>query len=271
MAAVLKRTIAPALFSVLRPAYFWVRGTLVGWLERRNGIETDGEIGLAELGIDGPDRSRYKPAGWFMLRRILPSREVGPGDVFLDVGSGMGRAVFQAAKDYPFRRVIGVELSEQLNDVARGNIDRNRHRLRCQDVVLLAVDAAEYQVPDDVTVVFLYNPFTGEIFAGFIRQLLASIDRSPRRVRVIYGNPIEHDLLMGTGRFREVKLLRGLRPDPEWSRSNSTKLYEVLLLGRRTPAPSAAPDPPRATSAPSGVALAPAAGRAAGPARPASP
>jgi len=216
-----------AFNRTLRSLFVRSRGALVGHVERRNGIETGSEIQLARLGLEGLDRMGYKPAGWFTLRRILPPSEVSRGDVFLDIGSGMGRLVFQAARDYPFRRVIGVELSEELSTVARGNIDRNRHRLQCEDVELVVADVLDYRVPDDVTVVFLYNPFVGDLFAASIEKLLASLDRNPRRMRVIYGNPREHDWLMLTGRFREVRRVRGLRPNAEWSRSNSTRLYEL--------------------------------------------
>jgi tRNA G46 methylase TrmB len=40
----------------------------------------------------------------------LPESEVGHDDVLLDVGSGMGRIVYQAACSYPLRRVVGVDL-----------------------------------------------------------------------------------------------------------------------------------------------------------------
>jgi tRNA1(Val) A37 N6-methylase TrmN6 len=60
-------------------------------------------------------------------------------DVFVDFGSGKWRAIFWAAR-YPFRRVIGVELSAQLNALARRNINRNRHRLTCRDIHLVTAD-----------------------------------------------------------------------------------------------------------------------------------
>ncbi len=105
------------------------------------------------------------------LRRILPPWEVTDHDVFVDFGSGMGRVVLQAAR-YPFRKVIGVEVSETLHGIARENIDRNRQRLRCPDIELVHADALEYEIPDDVTVAFLYNPFRGTIFATVIERLL---------------------------------------------------------------------------------------------------
>jgi SAM-dependent methyltransferase len=153
---------------------------------------------------------------------------VGPEDVFIDVGSGMGRAVFLAARNYRFKRVIGVELSEVLNGVARANIDRNRERLRCPDIELFTTDVLDYEVPDDVTVAFFNNPFVGAVFTVAIDKLLASVDRRSRRVRLIYCNPVEHDQLMTRGRFRPVRKLPGLRPGREWSRSNATRMYDVL-------------------------------------------
>ena len=53
------------------------------------------------------------------------AREIRPDDVFIDLGSGMGRMVLEAAR-YPFKRVIGVELVEQLHDLARANLASTR-------------------------------------------------------------------------------------------------------------------------------------------------
>lgn len=160
------------------------------------------------------------------LRRILPPQEVTDRDVFVDFGSGMGRVVLQAAR-YPFRKVIGVEVSETLHGIARENIDHNRWRLRCSDIDLVHADVLEYEIPDDVTVAFLYNPFQGEIFAIVIERLLQSVERNPRPLRIIYVNPVEERLLLGAGRIQHVRTVAGWRPSREWSRSNSINLYEA--------------------------------------------
>jgi hypothetical protein len=136
--------------------------------------------------------------------------------------------VFQAALRYPFKRVIGVELAPSLHQIARDNIGRNRDRLRCRDVRLVRTDVLDYRIPDDVTVVFLDNPFTGAIFATVLDRLLASVDRAPRPVRIVYFNPVEHERLVATGRVRVIRRVRGLRPGREWARSNATYVYSVL-------------------------------------------
>lgn len=218
---------ARRLFNVtIKPVYVGARGAVGRLVDRVYSIETIGEVDLAELGIDPRDRSRYKATEWTVLRRILSPREVGPDDVFIDFGSGLGRVVFQAAR-YPFRRVIGVELSEELNRIARANIERNRAKLRCPDVELVTADALDFPIPDDVTVAFFANPFTGAVFAGVVARLVESVDRAPRRLRLVYRNPIEHEHLMRTGRFRVIRNLRGWRPGREWSRSNATRVYEL--------------------------------------------
>lgn len=150
----------------------------------------------------------YGPSGWFYLRRALRKRDVRPTDVFVDFGSGKGRVLFQAAR-YPFARVVGVEISERLNEVARQNIARNRHRLLCQDVTLVTADAASFEVPDDMTVAYFYHPFGGTTFECVIDNIVASLDRRPRTLKLIYAYPGQEDSIVRTNRFRLVRRSRG--------------------------------------------------------------
>jgi len=210
------------LFSrTLRPYFVSVRDALDRRVERRHGLDTFGKVLMEE---HDAERGFYKPLPWGALARILSTDDVGPDDVFIDLGAGKGRAVFLAA-GYPFKRVIGVELAAELSAVARANIEQVRDRLACQQVEIVTADVLAYEIPDDVTVVFFYNPFQGEVFASAIRRLLESVDRRPRRVRVIYVYPTQLEYLQSTGRFRLVRRVRGWRPTREWARS-----YEILLL-----------------------------------------
>lgn len=187
-------------------------------------------MSLDELGLDAPERVRYEPSGWRDLARVLQTHEVSDEDVFIDLGSGKGRVVLQAAR-YPFGRVIGVELSEELNDIARANIDAVKSTLRCGSVELETADIAEYDVPDDVTVAYVYNAFRGELFDAAVRALLASLDRRQRPLRLIYKTPLEEDRLLATGRAVPVRMVRGRRPGRAWSAKMSIRMY--LLLPRQ--------------------------------------
>jgi tRNA1(Val) A37 N6-methylase TrmN6 len=148
------------------------------------------------------------------LRWLLPQSEVGPNDVFIEFGCGKGRVVLDAARRYPFRRVVGVEIAPDLSDVARRLITRERARLRCRDVTIETVDATEYSIPDDMTHAYLYNPFYGETFERVCENIIASLDRAPRSLRVIYLHPANHETLAATGRFRLVRLVHTTRLVP---------------------------------------------------------
>jgi SAM-dependent methyltransferase len=144
----------------------------------------------AYLGING---NHYLPLQYALLHGVFRDarRSCGDlrGEVFLDYGSGKGRAVLAAAR-HPFKRVLGVELLEPLNDVARANLAAAKPRLRAP-VELLTADAETFDVPDDVTVVYLYNPFLGEVLPAVQEKIASSLSRTPRTLRVYYACPIE--------------------------------------------------------------------------------
>ena len=85
----------------------------------------------------------------------------------------------------PCKRIHGIERSQPLFDVCQRNIALVRgDRLRVE-----RADATEFELPDDVTCVYLYNSFQDEIgrsggeqHALFIARVRASLDRAPRRL-----------------------------------------------------------------------------------------
>jgi SAM-dependent methyltransferase len=76
---------------------------------------------------------------------------------FVDIGSGKGRALLLAS-GYPFREIIGVELSEELNRIARANI---AHYPRTQvPITSVHGDAASFEWPAGPLLVYVWNSFT---------------------------------------------------------------------------------------------------------------
>ena len=66
----------------------------------------------------------------------------------------------------------------------------------------------DWEIPDDLTLVYLYCPFPEQVLKRFMERLIASIDRNPRAVRLVYnfsttGN---RQTIMGTGRAELVDL-----------------------------------------------------------------
>jgi SAM-dependent methyltransferase len=163
-------------------------------LERRFGLETSDVVELSELELADEARNNYIPSGWGTMKRIAQAREITPQDVFVDFGSGKGRMVFLAAQ-YPFKRVIGIELATDLHKIAQANIEKNRKHLRCADVQLVNQDVLTFTIPDDMTFAYFFNPFTGDVFKHVIDGIGASLRRNPRRLTLVYTNPVMHEYL----------------------------------------------------------------------------
>jgi hypothetical protein len=164
---------------------------------RRRGLRTTG-VDL-DLNGAGTELMGYVPIRWRPLREMFRYCPITRGDVLLDYGSGKGRTVVWAAAHYRFRRIIGVELDERLNRSAQANLARWNGRLLCDEVDFICTDATEYEVPDDVTVIYFFNPFLGSVFEKVVGKIEESLARNPRDLTVLYGHPRMHDALINAG------------------------------------------------------------------------
>jgi SAM-dependent methyltransferase len=187
------------------------------WLDllpdRLLGIDTAPVVAHEQLGF-GPDRGcHYEASPWRTLSSILPRQSVSQSDVFIDLGCGKGRIVLVAAR-YPFRRVIGVELSSEVASVARRNVLKVRGHLACRKVDIVVADLGVYRIPDDVTVAFCFNPVTGELFSQLLTSLNDSLARNPRELRLIYHNPTMQSLLLEAG-WRELRRIQ-IQTNPDF-------------------------------------------------------
>ena len=103
-------------------------------------------------------------------------------------------------------RVVGVEVSEELNRIANQNLRNMTNKLRCQNVEFVTTDAAAFPIPDDMTIAYLYHPFGGETFKTLINNIITSVDQHPREVMVVYQMPMMEDFLLSTGRFKLLRI-----------------------------------------------------------------
>ena len=151
------------------------------WLERHYRIRTEGIVPMSELGIDNPDSGEYMPTDYADFGRIMRGLQLEPSEyVFIDFGAGMGRVMILAAT-LPFRRVLGVEHSPALVEIAARNIERSRPRLKCQALEITTGDAARFQLPCESLVLFFNNPFHGqalEAVLGNIREISETASRA---------------------------------------------------------------------------------------------
>ena len=158
--------------------------------EWRLGIDTSGFIHWHELTAN-PESVDYDPIGYRTLDRALGCLRLHPAqDVFLDLGCGKARPLIVAAR-HPFAKAIGVEVSDVLCRSARDNVRRARQRLRCSDIEIVQAAAEQYPIPDLVSVIFMFNPFTGVTLETVVQNIQRSLQRRPRRLTILSVIPVQ--------------------------------------------------------------------------------
>jgi len=134
-----------------------------GWL--------DVVFGLGDLPNDGPELPRgcvpYVPSSVDTLLRVVEQAPVRASDVFVDIGSGLGRAA-ALVHLLTGAAVIGLEIQPQLVIGARDLTAR----LLLSRVACIRGDAATFAgyIPIG-TIYFLYCPFGGERLARVLGDL----------------------------------------------------------------------------------------------------
>jgi SAM-dependent methyltransferase len=124
--------------------------------------------------------------------------------VFVDLGSGKGKTLLMAA-GYGFKRVVGVEFSPELCEIAKSNWSIYRQGSETDPAFeIVNTDVVDYAVKDDENVFFMFHPFDDVVMDKVIQNVEASHERAPRKIWIIYYNPVFQDLLEGRGTFRRV-------------------------------------------------------------------
>jgi hypothetical protein len=196
-----------ATWQLLKILFEFVRDSTPERRRQRYGdAEYDWEyrVNTTSAGVVWRDRllaffhSPYQPTESVLFHEMIGAVSARAGFdfrefIFLDLGSGKGRTLLMAS-DYPFRRIVGVELFPVLNDTARNNICRYQSESqRCFAMESICGDAGEFAFPVEPTVLFLFNPFPERGLRHVMENLEQSLQEHPRPVYVLYHNPVlEH-------------------------------------------------------------------------------
>jgi len=147
--------------------------------------------------------SGYQPVEPELFREIMGTLAIDFSQfTFIDIGSGKGRALLLAA-EYPFRRIIGIELLPELDLIARQNIAKiaqtpaalsNAAQSNIETVCGNAVDCS---FPNEPLLVFFFNPLPEAELKATLANLERSVREHPREVLVVYANPVLAGVFQG--------------------------------------------------------------------------
>jgi SAM-dependent methyltransferase len=176
------------------------------WEQRVN--TTSGAVGWRDR-LLGLFNSPYQPTDSTLFYEMIEALRAQPGFdfrdfLFIDLGSGKGRTLLMAS-DYSFRRIVGVELLPALHEAACDNLGRYRNEAqKCIALESICADATRFPLPAEPTVFFLFNPFPESGLRRVIANLERSLREHPRKVYVLYHNPLLEQVLGESAVLKKV-------------------------------------------------------------------
>jgi SAM-dependent methyltransferase len=169
-----------------------------GWdaihpFDRIHGTQTSGFVSADQLPAEEAARAHavfYAGSQPSVLREGLKALPPVERCTFVDLGCGKGRPIL-VASEFPFRDILGVELSPDLATVAERNAAIIAERFPGRTPIRIAVgDASSFPIPSGDVVLFLYNPFGAELVAKVAQRVEAALRTEPRSIYIVYYNPI---------------------------------------------------------------------------------
>jgi SAM-dependent methyltransferase len=129
------------------------------------------------------------------FRKLMKKLQLPREGVFVDLGSGKGRALMLASK-YGFRKVIGIEFSGALCNAARANLEKFLRKYpTASQIEVIESDVTKYAFDDDETVFFMLDPFNAPVLTQVLQNIRASVERKPRKIWLIYSVPREQNII----------------------------------------------------------------------------
>ena len=171
--------------------------------ERR--VDTTGATVAWRERLLGMLHSSYQPTEPAAFHEMMSGLDVDFSEfTFIDMGSGKGRVLLLAA-DYPFRRILGVELLPKLHRVAEENIARYvSEAQKCFAIESICQDARAYAFPAEPTVLYLFNPLPEPGFAQMIANLEKSLSAHPRPLYLLYNNAVWEQMLADSSALTKI-------------------------------------------------------------------
>ncbi len=157
----------------------------------------------------GVFHSPYQPTESVLFHEMIAALSAQtnftfPDFTFIDLGSGKGRTLLMAS-DYPFRRIVGVELLPALNQIAQENLAQYKNESqKCFALESICADGTEFPFPAEPTLLFLFNPLPETGLRRVITNLEQSLQEHSRIVYVLYHNPLLEHVLAESAALKKI-------------------------------------------------------------------
>ena len=197
--------------------------------DRTHSVETNELVFMEDLTRAAEQRGadpNYTPSLTSLLRIALRQLPHDLSDhVFIDVGSGKGRVLLVAAQ-HKFKRVVGVELTQELHEQAQRNIATFRGPRQTPEIHSVLSDAREFEIPEEPCVLYIFGAVAvyGELFGTVIRNVERSYLRAPRAMFLITLNVEATAVMQENSVFTELAV-RGILTSVVLRKFGSVRIF----------------------------------------------
>ncbi len=158
------------------------------------GVDTARQVALSDLDVDSPNYAfgvKYQATPVALFSEMMAQLPIRHHEFnFIDFGSGKGRTLLLAAQ-LQFNRVIGVEFSMELHEIALHNVGLLRKTTPyASSICCECVDAADYNVPNGQAVYYFFHPFNEPVMRAVLGNLERSLRDAPRMAYLVYHSPL---------------------------------------------------------------------------------
>jgi SAM-dependent methyltransferase len=206
--------------------------------DRRYGVDTGGHVPSEKLTAEESVRRHaidYAGSQPNVIRLALAKLPALDSFSFLDLGCGKGRPLI-VASEFPFRSILGVELSQPLAEIARANAARIAQQYPQRPAIRVEVgDASRFPLPSGNVVLFMYHPFGEALVANVAAGIEAALAAERRDIYVIYYNPIAGRCFDGSTQLR--RRFAGMLPYANEERGFGPDLDDPVVIWQASSMP----------------------------------
>ncbi|MEO9144348.1 MAG: class I SAM-dependent methyltransferase [Ginsengibacter sp.] len=143
--------------------------------------------------------SIYQASNYYMIEKAFGYlKKENVINNIIDFGSGKGRIMVVAA-NFGFKKITGIDFSESLCREAEANIEKIKASFPATYFKVVCGDAFSYAPDNDDNVFFFFNPFDEIIMLQVVKNILYSIKQNPRKVLIVYLNPLYKEIFLSAG------------------------------------------------------------------------
>ena len=192
-------------------------------LDSALGIETRGIVQVEDFetgAVNVIHANAYAPSPPNAVTQLLGDLPIEYENfTFIDLGSGKGLTLFLAGA-FPFRKIIGVEFSPVLHRKAQHNLEQYKTRYPgSPEVELVCMDAAEFKFPEQNVVLYMYNPFRGDVMRKVVGNIESFVKTTHKEMYVVYYYPAVEQV------FHSVPALKHI------AAGSSYRIYHASVQG----------------------------------------